>query len=190
MDADFSIELGRDDPVLDFPWADPAGKVAYFDLKRQPELIAKIEEAIRYPELAEFLKKVNGTRSVLESAKCDAWGTTELSPEEEIYEASDKFASYVDLVFSDIRQRRSLPIHEQFEKRLTELLRRAPEISASVEISVRRCFFLGDGDRDEGFYFTLYLNGYGGEENTARKNWAIAMQLVGNAIMQLSATPD
>ena len=35
MDADFSIELGREDPVLDFPWKDPAGKLAYVDLKRQ-----------------------------------------------------------------------------------------------------------------------------------------------------------
>ncbi len=28
MDADFSIELGREDPVLDFPWSDPSGKLA------------------------------------------------------------------------------------------------------------------------------------------------------------------
>ena len=40
MDPDFSIELGREDAVLDFPWTDPAGKVAYVDLKRRPELMA------------------------------------------------------------------------------------------------------------------------------------------------------
>jgi len=32
MDADFSIELGREDAALDFPWTDPAGKLAYLDL--------------------------------------------------------------------------------------------------------------------------------------------------------------
>lgn len=77
MDADFSVELGPDDPVLDFPWKDDSGRLAYFDLKRQPELIAQVEEAKTFPELGEFLRRVNGARSMLESAKCDAWGTTE-----------------------------------------------------------------------------------------------------------------
>jgi len=40
--------------VLDFPWTDPAGALAYFDLKRHPELIAKVEEAEKFPELADF----------------------------------------------------------------------------------------------------------------------------------------
>jgi len=190
MDADFSIELGREDPVLDFPWTDPAGKLAYFDLKRQPALIAKVEEAEQFPELAEFLRTVNSVRSVVESAKCDVWTTAELSAEEEIFNASHKFASYVDLVFSDIGQRRSLPLHESFARRLTELLRRAPEIGAAVEICVRRCFFSDAGEIREGFYFTVYVNGYGVDETAARKNWAIATKLVGNAIAQLSVTPD
>ena len=71
MDADFSVELGHDDSVLDFPWTDPAGGLAYFDLKRHPELITCIEEAEKFPELAEFLRTVNSARSTVESAKCD-----------------------------------------------------------------------------------------------------------------------
>ena len=86
MDADFSVELGHDDPVLDFPWTDPSGKLAYFDLKRHPELIAKIEEAQKFPELGEFLRTVNSPHTIIESAKCDAWATTELTAEEDIYE--------------------------------------------------------------------------------------------------------
>jgi hypothetical protein len=88
MNADFSIELGREDPVLDFPWKDPAGELAYVDLKRHPESTALIEEAKRFPELGEFLRVLNSARSMVETAKCDAWATTELSPEEEIYDAS------------------------------------------------------------------------------------------------------
>ena len=79
MDADFSIELGREDPVLDFPWKDPAGKLAYVDLKRHPELLASIEEAEQFPELGEFLRTLNSPRSMVETAKCDAWATTELT---------------------------------------------------------------------------------------------------------------
>ena len=221
MDSDFSIELGHEDPVLDFPWTDPSGRLAYFDLKRHPELIAKIEEAEKFPELAEFLKRVNSPRSPFESAKCDVWQTTELNAEEEIFGGAHKFACYVDLVFSDVESRPSLPIHESFARRLTELLRRAPEMAATAEICIRHCFFAeaestGEpksevrsqiaevkpplpslspeakeeslGDLASGFYFTVYLSGYGEDEPAARKNWAIALDLVASAILQASVT--
>jgi hypothetical protein len=186
MDADFSIELGREDPVLDFPWNDPAGKLAYVDLKRHPELMAQIEEAQKFPELRESLRILNSPRSMVETAKCDAWATTELSPEEEIYDASHKFASYVDLVFSEMDARLSLSRHQQFVKKLVELLRRAPEISSSVEACVRRCYFGEDGAVQEGFYFTLYVSGYGNDEARALQNWGVGLKLVGNAVVQLS----
>src|ERR1700677_4540385 len=91
MDADFSIELGREDPVLDFPWTDPSGKFFYVDVKRQPELMASIAEVKEFPELGEFLRVVNSPRSLVETAKCDAWATTELSAEEEVYGGRPRF---------------------------------------------------------------------------------------------------
>jgi hypothetical protein len=187
MEADFSIEMGSDDPVLDFPWTDPAGKLAYLDLKRQPELLARIEEAREYLELREFLKSVNSARSLVESAKCDVWESTELSVEEEIFNATHKFASYIDVVFSDIESRRSLARNKEFARSLVELLRRVPEIGANVEICVRRCFFDDARDVREGCYFTVYLNGYGNDVILARRNWGIALKLLANAIAQLSA---
>ena len=186
MDADFSVELGGEDPVLDFPWTDASGRLAYVDLKRHPELLAQVEEAKALPELAEFLRRVNSARSVVESAKCDVWETTELTPEEEAFAASHKFACYVDLVLSHTDQRQSFPEHERFAKRLTALLRRAPEMSSSAELCVRRCFFGEGSETREGFYFTVYVNGYGNDEAAARQNWAIGMRLVGSAIVQLS----
>ena len=194
MDVDFSIELGHDDPVLDFPWRDPAGKIAYFDLKRHPDLIASIPETQEFPELAEFLLKLNSARSALESAKCDVWSTSELSPEEDIFAASHKIASYVDLVFSDTKKRMSFDLHQSLAKKLTELLRRAPALRSAIEICLRRCFFLDkemEKDKEnvrEGFYFTVYTNGYGNDNAEAHRNWTVALQLVGNALMQLSST--
>jgi hypothetical protein len=203
MDADFSIELGREDPVLDFPWKDLAGKLAYVDLKRRPELIARIEEAEEFPELKEFLRVMNSARSMVETAKCDAWATTELSTEEEVYDASHKFVSYVDVVFSniDVREsslrqsslrepslRESLLAHEQFARKLVELLRRVPETPSAAEVCVRRCYFGEDGGVREGFYCTLYVSGYGNDSGSARQNWAVALKLMGNAIVQLSAS--
>jgi len=191
MDADFSIELGREDPVLDFPWSDPAGKFAYVNLKGRPELIAKVEEAASFPELGEFLRALNSARSIVETAKCDAWETTELNPEEEVYSASHKCASYVDAVFSNIDMRlsslrQSFPAHEQFARKLVELLRRAPEIPSAVEVCVRRCYF-GEGGVREGFYCSLYVSGYGNDEVSARRNWEVGLKLMWNAIGQLSA---
>ncbi len=187
MGADFSIELGQEDPVLDFPWKDPAGKLAYVDLKRRPELMASIEEAEQFPELREFLRTMNSARSMVETAKCDAWTTSELSPEEEIYDASHKFASYVDVVFSNIDARLSLSAHEQFARKLVALLRRTPETPSAAEVCVRRCYFAEETGVREGFFCTLYVSGYGNDEAGAHQNWGVGLKLVGNAILQLSA---
>jgi hypothetical protein len=58
---------------------------------------------------------------------------------------------------------------------------------ASSEVCVRRCFLAESQPALEGFYFTIYLNGYGADEPAAQTNWAIGLQLAGNAILQLSA---
>src|SRR5208282_2606238 len=186
MDADFSIELGREDPALDFPWTDPAGKLAYLDLKRCPELMAKIEEAEKFPELGEFLRAMNSACSMVETAKCDAWATMELSAEEEIYDATHRFASYVDVVFSkiDVRlssSRQSLSAHEQFASNLVELLRRAPETPSSAEVCVRRCYYGEEGVVREGFYCTLYVSGYGNNLASARQSWGAGLKQMENA---------
>jgi hypothetical protein len=198
MDADFSIELGHEDAVLDFPWIDPAGRLAYVDVKRHPERLSQIEEAEKFPELEDFLRLLNSPRSLVETAKCDAWATTELTPEEEIYNSSHKFASYVDVVFSTIGEspslthppidRGSLPDHEEFATTLVTLLRRAPETPSAVEICIRRCFFAAPTGVQDGFYCTLYVTGYGNDEANARQNWAVGLKLTSNAILQISAT--
>jgi hypothetical protein len=200
MDADFSIELGADDPVLDFPWRDPDGKLCYFDLKQHPDLIERIAEAEKFSALKELLRSLNSPLSVVETAKCDVWSSQELSPEEEIYDASHKFASYVDVIFSnsdnylispsETRPRLSFASHELFAERLVQLLRRAPNILSSAEISVRRCYFDETGGIQEGFYCTLYVNGYGNDEASARQNWEVGLRLMGNALLQLSGSSE
>jgi hypothetical protein len=128
---------------------------------------------------------------MVETAKCDAWVTRELNAEEAIYDASHKFVSYVDAVFAEIdaRQsllRQSLSAHEQFARKLVALLRRAPETSSTAEVCLRRCYYGQDSSVREGFYFTLYVSGYGNDETSARRNWEVGLKLMGNAILQLS----
>lgn len=144
MHADFSVELGRDDAALELPWssADPA--VRYYDLKNHPELLQQIPEAVACPELGPFLTRINAAGFPLATAKCDAWSSREVAPEEEIF-GDRKFVSYVDLVFEDEAARRSFEKHEAFAKGLCRLLGQAPEIPAAVEVVIRRCYYHGEG---------------------------------------------
>jgi hypothetical protein len=185
MQADYLVELGRDDETLEFPWAGPEGGPRYYDLKRCPENLTQIEEAVRFPELREFLARVNAPGGALETAKCDAWASNEMNPEEEIFGAPWKFGSYVDLISSDESSRYSFDDHERLLKKLTGLLQRVPEIPAAAELLLRRCFFHGGNDVREGFYVTFYLLGYGQDGTKARQQWAIALKLASNAITQL-----
>lgn len=187
VEADFSIELGTEDPTLCLPWADAESGLRYYDLKRRPDLLLNIQEAIHFPELGEFLAAVNSPASRFESAKCDAWFTTDLNPEDELFGAAGKFGSYVDFIFSDAKQRSSFPEHELLARQLTQLLKRVPEIPAAAEIMVRRaCYHSGEIITD-GFYFTLYVFGYGYDAGESRQRWAIALKLTENALRQLSS---
>ena len=187
MQADYAVELGADDDVLEVPWSAPDQGIQYHDLRRHPELLSRIEEAQRVPQLGEFLSAVNSPVSILETAKCDAWCSTQINPEEEIFEALVKFGSYVDLIFSDHRQCISFPDHESLAKNLSALLKGGPEIPASADFLIRRCHYHGEQDHiDSGFYITFYLFGYDDSEELACQRWAIALKLVQNAILQLS----
>jgi hypothetical protein len=187
VQADFAVELGADDETLEMPWAAESGGPRYYDLKRHPELLLNLEEAVRVPELGDFLSKVNSPRSPLETAKCDTWASKEMNPEEEIFEATHKFGSYVDLLFSDVPSRFSFPQHEQLAKRLTQLLQRAAEMAAAAELLIRRCYYCEQEYIRDGFYITFYVFGYGEDDSEARQNWAIGLKLVQHAIVQLSA---
>ena len=187
MEADFSVELGADDETLEMPWAAEGRGPRYYDLKRHPEFLLNIEEAHRVQELGEFLAAMNSPASAVETAKCDVWTSTEISPHEEVFGSSHKFGSYVDLILSAEDARFSFPRHEQFVRKLTQLLRKAPETPSAAEFIIRRCYFHGEGGMRAGLYITFYLFGYGDGESTARQGWAIALKLVENAIRQMSS---
>jgi len=186
VQADFAVELGGEDETLDFPWTAADGGLRHYDLKRQPELLLEIEEARRVPELGEFLAAINSPSCILETAKCDLWASTEINPEEEIFAATWKFGSYVDILFSHETSRFSFQAHELLARQIADLLKKVPEIPAAAELIIRRGFYQTAADVRDGFYITFYLFGYGDDEAQARQRWAIALKLVENAIRQIS----
>ncbi len=187
MQVDFAVELGRDDETLELPWASPADGPRYYDLKRNPDLLEQIEEATRVAELRDFLISVNSPSSILESAKCDTWSTSEINPEEEIFNLPWKFGSYVDLLFSSHAARFSFEQHETLLKQITGLLQRVPEIPGAAEFLLRRCFYSEQDAIREGYYVTFYLSGFGEDQGKARQQWGIALKLVTGAVAQLSS---
>jgi hypothetical protein len=55
------------------------------------------------------------------------------------------------------------------------------------ELCVRRCYFSEGSAVQGGFYFTLYVSGYGNDEARALQNWGVGLKLVGNAVVQFIA---
>ncbi len=207
MDADWSVELGSDDPTLEFPWADGSGQLAYVDLKAHPEQMGDVPEAQASPEMADFLSAINAPSSALLTAKCDVWTTSELDEQEQSYRAKVKFCSYVDLLFVEESDRRVFTKHEEFVKSLARVVsnsdaavRRPSAVVA--EFIVRRCWFhrgtaaqdgsalTVEGSADEvqeGFYVTFYLFGYGMEEEDARVRWRLGLQQVNRVLARMAA---
>lgn len=191
MQAEYDVELGREDPVLEMPWSSEDGAVRYHDVKCHPELVLQIAEAEVFPELGAFLRRVNASGFPLQTAKCDIWYSREISAEEEIFGAACKLVSYVDLVFTADDARSSFEEHESLAQGLCQLLQRAPEIAATVALVIRRCYYHGRGnDSDEstsGFCLTAYVSGFDDNQNEARQRWAIALTLLQNALVQVAS---
>ena len=179
MQADTSLELDAESDRLEIPWASPDGRVRYYDLRRQPELLLNVEEARQNRALGEFLVAVNSAASIFETAKCDAWTSNEIQEEERTFGAPWKFGSYVDLIFTEDDPRLSLDRHQELAESASRLLRRAPEIPASAEFIVRRCSYHESSEPlpaspsgsspQEGYYLTFYLYGYGDDQHDAQR---------------------
>ena len=192
MQADWSVELGREDEALEFPWSSPDENAPrYYDLKRHPELMVSVPEAYHPVEMGEFLSSINSSSSIFESVKCDLWFSEQLSEEEQIFGAACKAASYVDVIFTDGDTRFDREAHERLAERMCKLLSAVPEISAAAEFALRRCYFHHnrdvETDSDPGYYVTIYVTGYGDDSAEAWQRWGIAMKLLENALLQVSA---
>ncbi|HZU31897.1 MAG TPA: hypothetical protein VFB79_12330 [Candidatus Angelobacter sp.] len=206
MQADFSVELGQDDPALEFPWSSSNPALRYFDLKNFPALISQIPEAAQYPELRLFLLRINSPEFPLQTAKCDVWHSQEITPEEEIFAAGHKFVSYMDLIFADDVRRLSFSHHEQLAAQLCRMLQSTPEIKASAEFVIRHCHFHPrqtatmqtsstsftngaehNADSSQtGFCISAYVTGFGDDDRRASHQWSIAISLLQYALIQAS----
>lgn len=99
MEADWEFEIGTGAPVIDANWQ------GFVDLAADSRRAFDLEEAARFPALAETLVKLNAAHSPVWTSKCDFWGVdpdeTALDADEMNAEAGDlstACACYVDLL--------------------------------------------------------------------------------------------
>ncbi len=189
MQAEVTVALGQEDDALEVPWQSEDGCIRYYDLRRNPELIFDVTEATGNPALVDLLVNLNSEKSNFQSVKCDTWLSSEMDEEDEGFGATWKYGSYIDAVFLDIGLRSDYEACFAFGESLANLLERAPEMPASAEVVLRRCYFHDEQspDGNDGFALTLYLLGYGDDPEEAKQRWMIATRLMQAAVQQISA---
>jgi hypothetical protein len=96
---------------------------------------------------------------------------------DEPYRSAMKCGSYVDVFLSEDRLA-NFAEHERRAREVVRRVREAEEILARAEIVVRRAWF---GEED-GFYWTLYVTGYGADIVEAREQWSRGVKCVAAAL--------
>ena len=186
MEADWSVELTVDDPVIIVPWAadgDDPRKCQFVDLRFCRNMIDEIEEVRRVPELRAALLLLNSAPSPLWTAKCDTWESdTPADPYEMDAEPADTTlsrGSYIDLLARDLALQGSFDRQERWVRALAGTLRAVPARAARVDIVLRRA----EVDGLAGYGVSWFVEGCGATAQRARQAWSEALGLALPVIM-------
>jgi hypothetical protein len=193
MEADWSVALAADDPVIMVPWAasaEDAHKCRFLDLRLDPSLIEEIDEARSSSALRAALLQLNDHASPLWTAKCDAWassvdeGAEPYDPYEMNAESGDTFfgaGSYVDLVPRSGGLLSSFERQERWMREMTERLRVIPRSAARVDFVLRRA----EVDSVPGFAVTWFVEGCGATPQRAAQAWSEAFDCALGVVMDI-----
>ena len=184
MLSEWSAECGADDPVLVVPWSSPDGGLHWVDLRDNPDALDTVAEADEYPALLASLRALNGTRSPVFTAKCDAWPMdaeelealrADLMLDREVARAG--FVSYIDLLWRDRATFISRPRMEGVLYRIDRMAADLPPHAlAKLECVLRPAVADLDGTVAEGFAVTVYIKAAGVDETEAAERWDAALR--------------
>ena len=185
MEADWSVALTADDPVITVPWAAPEGHGRFIDLRLGSHLIEEIEEARARPPLRAALLALNSAASPVWTAKCDAWTRSDelLDPYEmdaDPGETAFGAGSYIDLLVRDAEIHGCFASQEAWLRRVTERLRATPATAARVELVMRAASV----DGLPGFGVSWFCEGCGADAPRAEAMWARALGAALTVIME------
>ncbi|HEY6374503.1 MAG TPA: hypothetical protein VIX90_03155 [Edaphobacter sp.] len=186
MLCEWSVECGADDPVLVVPWSDPAHPDRHFiDLRENPYDLDHLPEAELYPPLMHALRALNAPRSVVFTAKCDAWALDFAKDGEELErlrleldqileDTPAGFASYIDILWRERSTFASFHQHEQLLHRLTRQAAPLDHPHALLDCVLRPAL-IDITVAHEGFALSLYVKALGHDLPTAEEHWAAAL---------------
>ena len=193
MEADWSVELMAEDPVIIVPWAatsDAPSKCKFVDLRSGGQLIDEIVEAGRVPELRATLVALNGTASPLWTVKCDTWESDSQMDSYEMdaapADAKFSFGSYIDLLARDRTLQASFDRQEQWVRVVTGMLRAVPARAARVELVLRPA----QVNYEAGYGVSWFVEGCGSTAQRAQKSWSDALGLALPVIMDADLIPS
>lgn len=163
MEADWSVEIGADLPVIAVPWD------GFVDLRRNPAAdVDYIGEAVAHPALARALETLNAMTSPAFTSKCDCW----VAPADEIDpfefdatrdEAQQGIACYIDIIARNPDLVASFIAHETWVRTAALALRMVALQRARADFVVRRALV----NQRDGFAITLYAAACGESEAAA-----------------------
>jgi hypothetical protein len=193
MEADWTIALAADDPVITVPWAasgDGLRQCRFVDLRQDAHLIDEIQEARANPPLRSALLLLNAPTSPMWTAKCDAW-TSSVEEGAAPFDAYEMGAepgdtafgagSYIDLLARDLSFLAGFEHQEQWIRAVTSVLRSTPAAAARVELVLRRA----EAEGVSGFAVTWFVEGCGSTPHDAAKRWSTALDLALPAVMDV-----
>ena len=214
----WSAECAEDDPVLVVPWSSPApsssepsspadpsapdpsspaGGSHFVDLREDPFAAEDLLEAELHPPLLQALRALNAARSLLFTAKCDAW-TIDLPEELDLLrleldltpeDARAGFASYIDLLWRDRAIFASVHQHEHLLHRLDRRITSLDHPFALVECVLRPALLDLVGPQ-QGFALTLYVKAVGFDHHAALAHWSSALAGAVAVLRSRDLTPN
>ena len=183
MEADWSVEIGKDLPVIVAPWE------GFVDLRHDAAAVNRIAEADGNPALIDALTKLNASGSPVFTSKCDFWTLTadEIDPFEfdaTSEEAQGGIACYLDMLARDPLLYASFPLHESWVRSVTFALRECCQPQVRVEFVVRPAVTENTG---EGYGITLYVWACAAREVSIKERFRAALQTATDITMKKAA---
>jgi hypothetical protein len=117
------------------------------------------------------LLRLNGNDSPVWTAKCDVWTLSEEEKQLDFGPVASGLGAYVDTIPRDLNSFSSLPVQIAVAQRLVALAMEVSLDDARVEYVLRPAQW----HEREGYALTIYVYGYGSDEDEARSQWSTAL---------------